>query len=31
MAKIHMILQGKGEVGKSFILSALAQHKVAKG
>ena len=31
MAKIHMILQGKGGVGKSFISSTLAQHKVAKG
>jgi len=31
MAKIHMILQGKGGVGKSFIASALAQHKVATG
>lgn len=25
MAKIHMILQGKGGVGKSFIASTLAQ------
>ncbi len=31
MAKIHMILQGKGGVGKSFIASTLAQHKQAKG
>jgi len=31
MAKIHMILQGKGGVGKSFIASTLAQHKLAKG
>ena len=31
MAKIHMILQGKGGVGKSFISSTLAQHKFAKG
>lgn len=31
MAKIHMILQGKGGVGKSFISSKLAQYKVAKG
>ena len=31
MAKIHMILQGKGGVGKSFIASTLAQYKVAKG
>ena len=29
MAKIHMILQGKGGVGKSFISSTLAQHKFA--
>lgn len=31
MAKIHMILQGKGGVGKSFISSTLAQHQLAKG
>jgi len=31
MAKIHMVLQGKGGVGKSFIASTLAQHKLAKG
>ena len=31
MAKIHMILQGKGGVGKSFISSTLAQHRIAKG
>ena len=31
MAKIHMILQGKGGVGKSFISSILAQHRIAKG
>ena len=31
MAKIHMILQGKGGVVKSFIASTLAQHKLAKG
>jgi hypothetical protein len=31
MAKIHMILQGKGGVGKSFISSTLAQHILAKG
>ena len=30
MAKIHMILQGKGGVGKSFIASILAQHCYAK-
>ncbi|MCU7833459.1 MAG: conjugal transfer protein TraL [gamma proteobacterium symbiont of Lucinoma myriamae] len=27
MAKIHMILQGKGGVGKSFIAAVLAQYK----
>lgn len=31
MAKVHMVLQGKGGVGKSFIASTLAQHKLAKG
>ena len=31
MAKIHMLLQGKGGVGKSFIASVLAQYKYAKG
>ena len=31
MAKIHMMLQGKGGVGKSFISSALAQYKREKG
>ena len=31
MAKIHMILQGKGGVGKSFIAATLAQYKAAKG
>lgn len=31
MAKIHMILQGKGGVGKSFIAATLAQYKTAKG
>lgn len=30
MAKIHMILQGKGGVGKSFIASILAQYKASK-
>ena len=28
MAKIHLILQGKGGVGKSFIASTIAQFKV---
>jgi len=31
MAKIHMLLQGKGGVGKSFIASVVAQYKLAKG
>ena len=31
MAKIHMLLQGKGGVGKSLIASVLAQYKLAKG
>jgi hypothetical protein len=31
MAKIHMILQGKGGVGKSFIASILAQYKTSNG
>jgi|CXWL01.1.fsa_nt_gi anion-transporting ArsA/GET3 family ATPase len=29
MANVHMILQGKGGVGKSFIASLLAQHKTS--
>ena len=31
MAKIHMILQGKGGVGKSVIAALLAQYKANKG
>lgn len=31
MAKIHMILQGKGGVGKSAIAALLAQYKMAQG
>jgi hypothetical protein len=31
MAKIHILLQGKGGVGKSFIAATLAQYKQAKG
>lgn len=31
MAKIHMILQGKGGVGKSFIAATIAQYKSSKG
>lgn len=31
MSKVHMILQGKGGVGKSVIAAMLAQYKVSKG
>jgi len=31
MSKIHMVLQGKGGVGKSFISSVIAQYKQSKG
>ena len=31
MAKIHMILQGKGGVGKSFIAAILTQYKISTG
>lgn len=31
MKKVHMILQGKGGVGKSLIASFLAQHFAARG
>jgi len=31
MANIHIILQGKGGVGKSLIASTIAQYKKAKG
>lgn len=31
MSKIHMVLQGKGGVGKSMIAAAIAQHKMSKG
>ncbi|WP_448949353.1 PRK13886 family protein [Lautropia mirabilis] len=31
MARIHIILQGKGGVGKSLIAAALAQYKLSKG
>jgi MinD-like ATPase involved in chromosome partitioning or flagellar assembly len=31
MAKIHMVLQGKGGVGKSFVAAMLAQFKISKG
>ncbi|MCZ2328968.1 nucleotide-binding protein [Bartonella sp. F02] len=30
MAKVHMILQGKGGVGKSMIAAILAQYKASK-
>jgi len=30
MKQIHMILQGKGGVGKSFVASLLAQHFIAR-
>jgi GTPase SAR1 family protein len=31
MSKIHIILQGKGGVGKSLIAAVLAQYKTSKG
>lgn len=31
MAKIHMVLQGKGGVGKSFVSAIIAQYKASKG
>lgn len=31
MAKIHILLQGKGGVGKSFAAASLAQYKASKG
>ena len=31
MAKIHMVLQGKGGVGKSMIAATIAQYKLGKG
>ena len=31
MAKIHLVLQGKGGVGKSMIAATLAQYKIGKG
>jgi hypothetical protein len=31
MSKIHMILQGKGGVGKSVIAALIAQYKISKG
>jgi len=31
MATIHMVLQGKGGVGKSMLATMLAQYKISKG
>jgi hypothetical protein len=31
MSKIHLVLQGKGGVGKSMIAAAIAQYKTASG
>lgn len=31
MSKIHMVLQGKGGVGKSMIATVLAQYKISNG
>lgn len=31
MAKVHILLQGKGGVGKSFIAAMIAQYKISKG
>lgn len=31
MAKIHMVMQGKGGVGKSVASSLIAQYKWSKG
>lgn len=31
MSKIHMVLQGKGGVGKSFIASSIAQYLINRG
>ncbi|PJE14240.1 conjugal transfer protein TraL [Legionella sp.] len=31
MARIHIIMQGKGGVGKSFVAATLAQYKIHKG
>ncbi|HHS8316201.1 TPA: conjugal transfer protein TraL [Legionella pneumophila] len=31
MARIHMVLQGKGGVGKSFVAATLAQHQINQG
>ena len=31
MSKVHMMLQGKGGVGKSFISALLAQYQKERG
>jgi MinD-like ATPase involved in chromosome partitioning or flagellar assembly len=31
MAKIHLVLQGKGGVGKSMIAATMAQYKLHQG
>ena len=31
MARVHMILQGKGGVGKSFVAAVLAQYQLSQG
>ena len=31
MSNIHLVLQGKGGVGKSYIASIIAQHQISKG
>jgi CobQ/CobB/MinD/ParA nucleotide binding domain len=31
MATVHLVLQGKGGVGKSFIAAAIAQYKLQRG
>ncbi len=31
MAKVHLVLQGKGGVGKSVIAALIAQYKISKG
>lgn len=31
MSKIHILLQGKGGVGKSFAAATLAQYKASSG
>ena len=31
MSKVHLTLQGKGGVGKSYVASLIAQHRMDKG